>query len=178
MPQIKLNKVINVDNNIKLVKLSNKFISQLLNYSNNSDFFRFMEYRVFTKEQNRKYFLKKCKENNFDNNFFYVLLYDRILIGTFFLSSTSNFAKNYDISYGINPNFWGKGIFSKTLKKFLKVLKNKKINRIQAITRKDNKASINGLKKNGFVLEGQLSKYYFDLKTKSFYDALILAIVF
>ena len=62
-------------------------------------------------------------------------------------------------------------------KQFISMHK-KKVNRIQAITRHDNVPSIRGLEKNGFNLEGKLTKYYFDLKTNSFHNAFIFSKVF
>ena len=58
----------------------------------------------------------------------------------------------------------------------LSILKKfKKFNRFSAITRKDNLSSIRGLKRLKFKKEGVLRKYYFDLKTKKYYDAIILS---
>ena len=178
MPQIKIEKKYKINRHIVLEKLSTKNITKLTDYSQNDLFFKFMEYKKFTKKNQEKYLINKIKQNNFKDNFFFVINFENQPIGTLFLSRISLFANNFDLSYGISPKYWGRGIFSLILKKLFIILKNKNINRIQAITRVDNLSSIKVLKKNGFILEGKFKKYYFDLKSNTFHDASFYSFIF
>jgi len=178
MPQIKLEKNYKINRQILLEKLSKKHITKLTDYSQNDLFFKFMEYKKFTKNKQEKYLANKIKQNNFKDNFFFVINFENLPIGTLFLSRISLFANNFDLSYGLSPKYWGRGIFSLILKKLLIALKKQNINRIQAITRKDNLSSIKVLIKNGFVLEGKFKKYYFDLKSNTFHDANLFTFIF
>lgn len=178
MHQIKLDSKIKINSSIILEKLSDKHTKSLLEYANDSFFFQYMEYKKKNKRSQKKYINEKIKINNFKQFFFYSIIFEKTIVGTFFISKVSFFANNIDISYGINPEYWGKNIFSSILKSLLIYFKKKKVNRIQAITRHDNLPSIRGLKKNGFNLEGKLTKYYFDLKTNSYHDAYIFSKLF
>ena len=70
------------------------------------------------------------------------------------------------------------GIFKRVTKKILEKFKRlKRFKRFSAITRKDNLPSIKGLKRLKFKEEGIFKSYYYDLKTKKYYDAMILSYI-
>jgi len=71
-----------------------------------------------------------------------------------------------EISYDLHKQFWRKGIMSKAIAKVMEYMfKYAGLHRVEAITVKENTASINILKKLGFSFEGSLSNYrYFNNK--------------
>ena len=81
------------------------------------------------------------------------------------------------IGYGINPDYWGKGIFNRLIKLVVKKIFIKKGHKINVITRSDNFSSIIGLIKNNFIILKKLSNFYYDKKTKKKYDALKLQLI-
>ena len=126
MHQIKLDSKIKINNSIKLEKLCKKHLNDLSEYANDSSFFQYMEYKKLNKSSQKKYINEKIKINDFKNFFFYSIVFDNKIAGTFFISKVSLFANNFDISYGIIPKYWGKKIFSLVLKSLLIYLKKKK----------------------------------------------------
>ena len=78
------------------------------------------------------------------------------------------------IGYGINPKFWGKGIFNRLIALVVKKIFIKKGQKINVITRDDNFSSIAGLIKNNFIIIKKLNNFYYDKKNKKKYDAFKL----
>ena len=84
------------------------------------------------------------------------------IIGTIGLHEWNKHNNRGEISYDLNHQYWGKNIMSKALHQCLKYLfLELRINRIQAVTVKENLNSIKFLEKNHFDFEGVLQKYRF-----------------
>ena len=84
-----------------------------------------------------------------------------------------------EVGYGINPDYWGNGFFTETLKGLSKIiLKKNRFLRCQAITSKNNPSSVYGLIKCGFNKEGVMKKFYRSNKVNKNFDAVILAKTF
>lgn len=69
-----------------------------------------------------------------------------------------------EICYDLSRHYWNRGIMTKALRKVIKFcFKKIGVYRIEAITLKENTASIAILKKTGFIWEGSMKKYrYFN----------------
>lgn len=163
---------------IILQKLSLKNLEDFHSYSVDKNFFKYLEYVPFkNKRETKEYFEKKIKNNNFVDNFWWsiVLKKKRKVIGTFNIHGFHKVRKSCEISYGIAPEYQGKGYFKLVLKNIINILKKKKIARIQAVTSIYNKPSIMGLKKCGFKREGILKKYYYNKLKKKYFNAVILS---
>ena len=95
-------------------------------------------------------------------------------IGTICAINLNKKSNSVEVGYGINPDFWKKGYFSLSLKILTNFLFQKiKVKRIYAKTSIKNYASIKGLKKSGFKIEGKMKSFY---KIGSKYvDAILLA---
>tara|TARA_B100000959_G_scaffold278412_1_gene336705 strand:+ start:2287 stop:2823 length:537 start_codon:yes stop_codon:yes gene_type:complete len=167
-------------NILKLEKLSLRHLKDIHEYSSDPKFFKNLEFIESKKlSETRKYLKKRISENDFKKNFWWAIKHvrEKKAIGTFVIHDLNLERMNCEISYGISPNYQNKGFFKLIVKKMIKVLLKKKIVRIQAITSIRNKASINGLKKCGFKIEGTLRKYYKSIRNKKSYNALILSII-
>ena len=171
----KLNLCLN-DGVISLRPISFKYFNDFHEYSMNKIFFKYFEYDVFkTKNESKKY-LKKLIINSKKKNFQswnIILDKKKKCIGT--ISVNLNFIRNAaEIGYGLNPKYWGKGYFSRSLKLIDNFLfREIRIKRIFAIANVKNSKSINPLLKFGFKKEGILRSFY---KRKDKYmDALIIS---
>tara|TARA_B100000780_G_C21087397_1_gene438122 strand:+ start:344 stop:847 length:504 start_codon:yes stop_codon:yes gene_type:complete len=161
-----------VDNTLKLRPYKLKDKPALFKNSTDLLFLKYMEYKKFSDVKFNRWLRGKIKSKD---TIFFVIEYKKKAIGTYILT-VSGVKKNIcDLSYGISSEHFGKKIFTKTTKKILE--KFKKFKRFSAITRKDNLSSVKGLKKLKFKEEGILRSYYYDLKTKNYYDALILSYI-
>lgn len=81
------------------------------------------------------------------------------MIGTISLEKWSSYHKRTEIAYDLNPDYWGKGIMSASIKECIKVaFKQLGVVRIEAYTTTCNTQSINLLKKLNFQHEGILRK--------------------
>lgn len=81
------------------------------------------------------------------------------LIGTAGFNSISKIHLKAEISYDLDPEFWGKGIMLKSIKAIVKFIQQAGVVRIQATVINDNMRSINLLERCGFAKEGLLKKY-------------------
>lgn len=162
---------------INLEKLSLKHLDDIHDYSKDERFFRFFEFQKFKKkDQTKQYITKKLKEAKKTDAFWWSIKLKSKVIGTICVHNINIMRRTCDIGYGINPNYWGKGYFTETIRGLVKIiLKKERFLRCQAITSKNNFSSINGLIKCGFKKEGIMKKFYRNNKKKKNFDAIILA---
>ena len=98
------------------------------------------------------------------------------IIGTIGLHEWDKYNNRGEISYDLNYEYWGKDIMRKALYQSLQYLfLELRINRIQAVTIKENLNSIKFLQKNHFNFEGVLQKYRF--YNGKYYDINIYSIL-
>lgn len=161
-----------IDNTLKLRPYKFKDKTVLFKNSNDLLFLKYMEYKKFSKTQFNIWLRRKIKSKQ---TVFFVIEYKKKAIGSYILTISGIKKQICDLSYGISSEYFGKKIFTKTTKKIIE--KFKRFKRFSAITRKDNLPSVKGLKKLKFKQEGILKSYYYDLKTKKYYDALILSYI-
>lgn len=164
-------------NRVTLSKLTIRHLNDIHEYSQNKRFFKHLEYKVFqTKAETRNYLKKKMTQNDFMHTFWWSIVFNNKIIGTVCLDNMNMFRKSCEIAYGINPDFWGEGFFQETINGLMKIcIRKDRFRRCQAITSKNNKASIVGLIKCGFKKEGTLINYYCDRNNKKYFDAAILS---
>ncbi|WP_341763686.1 GNAT family protein [Candidatus Tisiphia endosymbiont of Beris chalybata] len=81
------------------------------------------------------------------------------LIGTAGFNSVSTIHLKAEISYDLDPAYWGRGIMLKSIKNILKFIGYAGVVRIQATVVNDNIRSINLLERCNFTKEGLLKKY-------------------
>lgn len=81
------------------------------------------------------------------------------LIGTAGFNSVSMLHLKAEISYDLDPAYWGKGIMIKSIKNILKFIEYMGIVRIQATVVTNNVRSISLLERCHFIQEGVLKKY-------------------
>ena len=162
---------------INLEKLSLKHLNDIHDYSKDERFFRFFEFQKFKKkDQTKQYITTKLKEIKKTDAFWWSIKLKSKVIGTICVHNINITRRTCEIGYGINPNYWGKGYFTETIRGLVKIiLKKERFLRCQAITSKNNGASIHGLIKCGFKKEGIMRKFYRNNKKKKNYDAIILA---
>lgn len=84
---------------------------------------------------------------------------DNKLIGTAGFNTINLEHHRAEISYDLDPSFWGQGMMLKSIKNILKIADHIGIIRVQATVIMDNLRSINLLERCGFVREGILKKY-------------------
>ena len=166
-------------NRIKFEKLNLKHLSDIHEYSTNPIFLKHLEYDNFVGiSETQKYLKNKIALNDFKYDFWWAVNYEKKTIGTFRIYNVNYYSKSFEIGYGLNPNYWGKGFFKEMIKGIIKSYIHKnRFTRCHAVTSKFNKASIAGLIDCGFVKEGILKKYYKDRKTNKNFDAIILSFV-
>ena len=156
---------------IKIVFTKEKHIRSLLKYSLKKKFYKYLEYKTFSKKEAIDYFNKKI--NNY-KIFFYTIYFSNKIVGTFSIHNIDYKKKTCEIGYGINPYFWGRGIFKKLIKIAKGKIFSEGITKIIVFTREDNYPSITGLIKNNFKIVKKINNFYYDKKTKKKFNALKL----
>lgn len=161
-----------IDRDLKLRSYNIK--DRPLLYKNSRDplFLKYMEFTKFSAVKFDNWLKKKLSSND---TIFFVIEYKKKPIGTYILTISGIRKQICDLSYGISSYYHSRGIFKRVTKKILEKFKNFK--RFSATTRSDNYSSINGLKRLKFKKEGKLNSYYYDLKTKKYFDAIILSYI-
>jgi len=94
--------------------------------------------------------------------YYFVIYFGKEKSGILDIYKISKEDKRCCIGYGINKEFWRKGIATSAVKEALKFLKTKKIHTIEATADPKNIASKKVLEKNGFYLAGTLKDYYYE----------------
>lgn len=85
-----------------------------------------------------------------------------IMVGTAGYNAIHAHHLRADISYDLDPNYWGKGIMTNALQEVITFALDKLgVMRIQATVDCDNLRSVKLLEKYHFVREGKLAKYEF-----------------
>ncbi len=158
-----------VNKNIYLRNCEKTDFSSIYNYSKKKEFVKFMEYKPFTKKTCKEWIKKKLNKKNVD---FYSIIFNSNVVGTYPITFEGIKKHMCDLSYGLDPSFQKKGIFSKVTKK---IISKYKLKRFQIITSISHKNNIKSVKKLKFKSEGILRNYYFDLKTKKFFDGIIFS---
>tara|TARA_B100000900_G_scaffold401246_1_gene405705 strand:+ start:78 stop:602 length:525 start_codon:yes stop_codon:yes gene_type:complete len=95
------------------------------------------------------------------NDFFYLIIVDKKIIGTVKLGHVDWYAKTGDIGIMIgDKNYWGKGYATRIIKIISKISKKKfKLRKLIAGTPGNNIGMIKAFKKNNFKVEGIRKKH-------------------
>ena len=161
-----------------LSPLDKKYLSEFHSFATNKKLYEHLEFEPFKyKYQSRNYINKLLKRSKDGNNFYYFIFLKsrKELIGTFVLRHYDYYKNSLKIGYGINPKHWGKGYFTEIGISVIEELKKINIKRVEAITASQNFASIKGLQKIGFKIEGELISFYRKEKSGDYFNATILS---
>ena len=165
---------------IRLSELSLSGLQDMYEYSKNRLLYKYFE---FEPQKNRKetkeYLIKLLKRSEAENAHYWFirLIGDNKIIGTFGVHDIDQRKKSAEVSYGMSPDYWGKGFFKETLRIVLDYLFFEcNFYRVNATTRSDNLPSVKGLESVWFQKEGVLRDYYLSYNGER-HDAAILAIL-
>jgi ribosomal-protein-alanine N-acetyltransferase len=155
--------VIDLNNNIILRELVNDDAENYFGYMGRSEMLPFLT------DNNRPTNIKQAEDElrywaslfrNQRSIYWGIALKDTDkLIGTAGFNNISKIHSKAEISYDLDPEFWGKGIMLKSIKTIVKFIQQAGVVRIQATVINDNIKSINVLERCGFAKEGLLKKY-------------------
>jgi|TARA_B100001971_G_C18003110_1_gene438370 ribosomal-protein-alanine N-acetyltransferase len=165
---------------LKLTGLDESGLDDMHEYSVNPLLYKYFEFEPLkTKEETEKYLKKLIKRSQSETcHYWFIRLKDSgKVIGTFGVREIDLGRKNAEISYGLSPDYWGRGYFSEALNLVLDFLFNAQdFHRIFAKTQDDNLASIKSLEKIGFKNEGVMREFYLSHDGKR-HDAVLLSIL-
>lgn len=165
---------------LELVEINLSGLEDFHEYSLKKELYTFLEQAPINSIEETKNYLKKLilrSSDEFSHYWFIRLRDTKKVIGTFGIHDI-DFRKSIgEVSYGVSPDYSGRGYFKEALGRVLKyAFEDLDLIRISAVTRSDNLASINGLISQGFKLEGTMEKYYLSHEGKRF-NASMLAIL-
>lgn len=164
------------DGVISLTPISFKYFNDFHEYSTNPLFFKYFEHTVFKNRKETKKYLKNLILNSKKKNFQswnIILKKEKKCIGTITVD-IKLIRNSAELGYGLNPKYWGKGYFSRSLNILENFLfKKVGIKRLFAVTPVKNKNSIKPLLKFGFKKEGTLKSFY--KKKDKYTDAFIFS---
>lgn len=124
-----------------------------------------------TLEETRTYYKKLVENEKNETHEYASIMLDGKHIGTLMLFNFSREAKNVEIGYVLNKNYWGRGIVSEAVKLLMDhLLNHTDTHKICARLVKGNIGSAKVLEKYGFVQEGCFKDQYYIENT--YYDAL------
>jgi len=97
------------------------------------------------------------------NGYYFIILFGKLPVGILDLYKIDRKNKRAAIGYGIEKNYWGKGIATSAVKAALKFSKEKqKLHAISAYIYPKNTASQKVLKKCNFIKIGTLKEYDYE----------------
>mgnify|MGYP002035160714 CR=1 FL=1 len=163
-----------------LIEINKNFLNDMFEYSKDQRLYEHLEFEKHkTFEDTKIYFDKLFKRHQKESAHYYFIQdkFNLKVIGSIGIHDIDLRKMSCEISYGVSPIYWGKGIFVDTLNVLLKELFMKKnFNRVQAITSIKNRRSIKALEKFNFKKEGILRDYYRSSEL-DYYDAQILSLL-
>lgn len=152
--------------------LSESIIPSLHAYASDPNVSRYIGWPLMKNIDDSKAYYNQLIENEKNETHEYAsIMYHGQHIGTIMLFNFSKEAKNLEIGYVLNSDYWGKGITSEAVKLLMDyLLEHTDTHKVCARVVSGNMASARVLEKYGFVSEGCLKdQYYIDEK---YYDAL------
>ena len=178
----------NINNDFPILDINQDYVLRELHINDSAEFLAY-----FTDPKVSCYILSDIPTNDLEaknellywiqlfsqNNGIYWAIADKKnnkIIGTIGLHEWNKHNNRAEISYDLSYEYWGLGIMSKALYSCLKyIFKELRINRIQAVTIKDNINSIKFLENNNFTFEGILQRYRFH--NERYYDIHIFSML-
>ncbi len=159
--------LISTEDNFYIKQLTKNDVSEnYINWLNDYDVVKYTEQRHLKHSYNSVCdFVEKKLVS--EDSLLFGIFFSKIHIGNIKLGPISFANKRSEISYFIgDKKFWGRGIITKTIT-FLSQIARDRLDLVKLLagTYECNLASINVLKKNGFKLEGRITKsVYFEKK--------------
>ena len=166
---------------INLINLNSNYINDIHEYSTIPIFYKHLEYDYFKSLDETKSFFNKISLRSNDIDCHYWMIYhvekDKV-IGTIGLHDINWRNGSAELTYGLSPNFWGKGFFSESLNLVVEWFFDlKNTNRLFLKTIVSNIGSVNSVSNYGFKKEGVLREFYLDEKTNVRQDAVIFSLL-
>tara|TARA_B100000989_G_scaffold263931_1_gene216082 strand:- start:107 stop:667 length:561 start_codon:yes stop_codon:yes gene_type:complete len=165
---------------VNLIEINKNFISDMHDYSIDQRLYEHLEFEKHKTIKDTEIYFDKLLKRHQQINAHYYFIQNKLnlkVIGSIGVHDIDLRKMSCEISYGLSPTYWGKGIFIDTLEILLKDLFTiKNFNRVQAITSVKNLSSIKSLEKFNFKKEGVLRDFYRSSKF-SYFDAQILALL-
>ena len=144
--------------------LTEEYLKDMYEYSSLSEFYTYMELEPHQSLMDTRDYLHKLFARVRSGNAIYwaiCLKNSNKMIGTFGLVNIHKKEKRAHIGYGLSPKFGNRGFFKEALQLVLEFSFNDLgLRVIEAITMADNKPSVKGLKRLGFIPQKRIRKYY------------------
>jgi len=142
-----------------------RFAQDVLEYSNDPEFCRYIDAKPAADIEECKEFMKNLSEENVKGKRAYWVIVqksEKKAIGTIgFIFKHALRHKVAEIGYGLGRAYWGQGLFQEAMKEVLKFgFEDLQLERIQAIAREDNQRAIKGIEKIGFIQEAVFKSFY------------------
>jgi len=151
-------------NRISLTPLEDHHIEDMHDYSSNPLFFQYIDLLPHHDISDTRAYFHELKKREQERNCIYWAIInneDRRMIGSFGLVDINELIGQGQIGYGLNPEYWGKGLFKEALILCLDfAFKKLKLIKIIVTTNIANKASIRGLQSCGFEIVTILREFY------------------
>ena len=149
---------------VSLIKLDMKYLNDMWEYSSDPKLYEHFEFGPHKKiSDSKKYLNRLIKRSNGVDAYWWFIQINKTkkIIGSFGIHDIDFHKKTCEISYGLSPSFWGKGVFMEVLRLALHhLIKEFHFYRITAVTSSNNIRSIEALKKTGFKEEGEFRDFY------------------
>ena len=166
---------------LNLLELGMFGLEDMHEYSIKEEFYRYLEFSPHkTKEDTIAYLQKLIQRSDREDAHYWFIKFseENKIIGTLGLHDIDWRKRIGEVSYGISPDYSRRGLFTEALMRVLDYCFNElEFERICASTMANNMASVNGLKKCGFVQKTTLNNHYLSEDDGLRHDALILEIL-
>ena len=162
-------------------KINLRGLDEMHDYSIIKEFYKYLEYRPFTKKIETEKYIKKLinlQKRNINGELFNISWFvrrkkDKKLIGTARLSNINYNYNSAEWGFGIDPRLWKYGHVYEIMNTIQLYSFNKLLlNRLWGATWKDNKRTISSIKLSGMIEEGIMRKALRDYKGK-YHDVII-----
>ena len=133
-------------------------------YSMDEEFYEYLEFPAFKNITESKEYLLKLINRSASPSQQYWFIQENLsqkVIGSFGVHSLDQSRRSIEIGYGLSSRYWSKGYFKEATNIVLDYLFiDLSLQRVVARTFETNQASIKGLERLGFQVEGIMRDYY------------------
>ena len=165
---------------LRLDLIREQHLEDLASYCTHEGFYEHMEYApLATTADGVSYFRKKIADT--DNRNCVAIAIEAMdigrCVGNVVVHNLNTSRHSAELGFGVNPEFWGKGVLSQALPLVRDLLAAKAgVKRMTVITASSNRGAIKASQKAGFEVEGCLKAYYYS-PARGHFDATVLAYI-
>lgn len=164
-------KYIKINQKILLRQLKDNDCHDILEYSKNKEFTKYLGFKNSPRLEDTKSFIKNINnEIKVGNRFYWGIEINKKIVGTIGYLNINKKSKEAELGFGISTMYWGKGIINQCMSFLIHhAFNNLDLNKLTIGTSNKNIRTIEFAKKEGYIFDYKTSTHTYLYLTKDIY---------